>query len=358
MKIGIDASRYGHEQATGVEWYSKHIIDGILDLKGKDKVVLYSRKKLSVKTRVIPGRRLWTLRHLTKALKKEKLDVLFVPSHVLPLWLPKRSVITIHDVAFKRFKKAYSIFQYRYLDWSTKYAVRNTSKIIVPSGATKEDLQSFYGCPAGKIEVIEHGFEEPVVGDFDAFEKSDVLKYFGLNKKTKYILFVGRLETKKNLERLVLAFEKFSKKHKDYKLVLAGGRGVGFQKILDAVTKKNLADKVFMPGYVNEDEKATLMKYCKVFAFPSLYEGFGLPILEAFYYEKPVLSSNSSAIMEVAGDAALLVDPLNVSKMAEGLCRLVDEPVCARDFVKLGKARLKKFSWKKAAKKTLAVLRG
>lgn len=364
MKIGIDASRYGHENATGVEWYSWHIIQGLLKVKDKkDKVVLYSRQKLKLKgakNKIIGGKRLWTLRHLTKVLRKEKLDTLFVPSHVLPLYLPKHSVITIHDVAFKHFKKSYSFFQYRYLDWSTKFAVKNASKIIVPSETTKKDLIKFYKCDPKKIVVILHGFKAPSMSlDHDVFKSSPALKYFGLSKKSKYILFVGRLENKKNLQRLVKAFEKFSKKHKDYNLVLAGKRGVGFNKILSEVAKRNLAQKVFMPGYVTELEKAALMKHCKVFAFPSLYEGFGLPILEAFYYKKPILASTTGATVEVCGEgSAHLVDAKDVKNMAKGLSKLVDDKGYARKLVKNGSMRLKKFSWTKAARKTLKVLHG
>ncbi|PIR55201.1 hypothetical protein COU74_02245 [Candidatus Peregrinibacteria bacterium CG10_big_fil_rev_8_21_14_0_10_36_19] len=360
MKIGIDASRYGHDQATGVEWYSKHIIDGLVKIADKkDKIVLYSKDKIKIEgasNKVIKGNRFWTLRHFSKSLKNEKLDALFVPSHVLPLWLPKKSVITIHDVAFKRIKKSYSIFQYRYLDWSTKYAVKNATKIIVPSEATKEDLIEFYNCNKDKIVVIPHGFEPPKIDTNIAFNTSEIFKYFEINKRTKYVLFVGRLESKKNLKRLVQAFEIFSRKYKDYKLILAGGRGVGFQEILDEVMRLKIADKVIMPGYVNEEEKAALMKYCKIFAFPSLYEGFGLPILEAFYYGKPVISSNTSSIVEVAEDAALLVNPLKVEEIAKGIKMLVEKKSYSQKLIKLGRERLKNFSWKKAAKKTLQTI--
>lgn len=394
MKIGIDASRYAHSEATGVEWYSWHIINALLEQIGKDdkddvsskpksrsgsrtdnEVILYSKSPLHAKSnfspaaasplhlkitnRVLPFKRLWTLWKLSAEMKKNPPDVLFVPSHVLPLYLPKKSVITIHDTAFRHLKKSYSFLEYHYLNWSTKFAVKNATKIIVPSEATKKDLIEFFNCPKGKITVIQHGFEPPnfTQADIDkVFRNSEIFKYFDITKNSPYIFFVGRLESKKNLARLIEAFEKFLKKYPDYRLILAGKRGTGFEQILKTVNRLKLNQKVIMPGYITEEEKAVLYKYCQIFAFPSLYEGFGLPILEAFYYEKPVLTSFVSCLPEVAGDAVYYVDPKNIHAIYEGLDTLVSNKDYVRGLVKLGKERLKLFSWKIAAKKTLDVI--
>lgn len=360
MKIGIDASRYSHEQATGVESYSWHIINGLLKLVGDDEVVLYGREPGVIcgrEIKVLKARRFWTLTALSREMRVSPPDVLFVPSHTLPLRLAKRSVITIHDVAFKHLRSAYSFVQYHYLDRSTRYAVKHADKIIVPSMATAEDLKHFYRCPESKIEVIPHGFSEPAgVGD-DIFEKSEVLKYFKLNKDSKYFLFVGRLETKKNLVRLIEAFGDFVRRHGDYRLVLAGKRGVGFEKVLAKVDELGLMDKVVMPGYIDEQEKAVLYKYCRAFVFPSLYEGFGLPLLEAFYYRKPILCSNVSSLPEVGGDAVVYADPLSVEDIGRGLEQLMNEEL-AQNLMEKGSQRLKDFSWEIAAGRTMDVLRG
>lgn len=208
MKIGIDASRYGHEQSTGVEWYSFNIINSLLDIaeKDNDEIFLYSREKLAVANKnfihsiLIKAKRFWTLFWLSLEMIKKNIDVLFVPSHVLPLIRPKRSVITIHDVAFRYLKNAYSPFQYNYLNWSTKYAVKHASKIIVPSNATKTDLISFFECPEEKIVVIPHGFSPSKVSDETIekqFSESEIFRDFHINKEMKFVLFVGRLESKK-----------------------------------------------------------------------------------------------------------------------------------------------------------------
>lgn len=370
MKIGIDASRYKHGEATGVEWYSWHIINGLIrELElghADDELILYSREPVEVEkkanNRVLAGKRFWTLNALSKEMKKNPPDVLFVPSHTLPLSLPKRSVITIHDTAFRHLKSAYSFSQYHYLNWSTNYAVKHANKIIVPSMATSIDLQHFYKCPDEKIEVIHHGFEEPSSDFVDkaehyAFENSEVFKYFGITKSLPYVLFVGRLESKKNLVRLVEAFSKFAEKFPNYKLILAGKRGVGFEKILKKVDELELMHKVIMPGYITEEEKSALYKNCKIFAFPSLYEGFGLPILEAFYYEKPVICSNVSCMPEIAGKAAHFINPYDSEKIEQALEILAGDEKYATELTQLGKERLKLFSWATSAKETLKVIK-
>ena len=365
MKISIDASRYKNNQATGVEWYSWHIINAIMEelfASYNDDLILYSRDPLylseKVENRVVRSKRLWTLLALSKEIAANTPDVLFVPSHTLPLKLPKRSVITIHDVAFKYLRKSYSFFQYHYLNWSTKYAVKHASKIIVPSQATAKDLIEFFDCPQEKIVHINHGFEAPIEVADDFMKESELFKYFEIKEKSKYVLFIGRLESKKNLVRLVEAFAKFSEKNPDYRLVLAGKRGLGFGDILKTVNKLELMHKVIMPGYVDEKEKAALYKYCSIFAFCSLYEGFGLPILEAFHYGKAVLTSSVSSMPEVGSDAVLYCDPYDIDSIAEGLETLAAEDEYVDELIRLGKERLKEFSWHEAAKKTLKVLHG
>ncbi len=362
MKIGIDASRYADNEATGVEWYSYHIINGLIAEAKNHDILLYSRRKLRVKgakNRVLPAKRLWTLRALSKEMKVNPPDALFVPSHVLPLTLPKKSVIMIHDVAFKYLRKSYSFFQYHYLNWSTKFAVKHATKILVPSEATGDDLVKFFKCPKKKIEVVPHGFTAPEVSDKEidkVMKNSEIFKYFKITRDSQYILFIGRLESKKNLVRLVEAFDDFRKSHPEYRLILAGKRGVGFEDLVKAVNHLKMADAVVMPGYITEEEKAALYKHCKMFAFPSLYEGFGLPILESFHYKKPVMTSHVSCLPEVAGDAAYYVDPYDREVMTAAMERLADDENFAKKLVHLGTERLKSFTWKKAARKTLKII--
>lgn len=370
MKIGIDASRYGGPEATGVEWYSYHLLNELIPLLGREhtsKAFLYSPREVkfaadlpfNVKPRVIGARRFWTILRLSYELLRYPVDRLFVPSHTLPLFLPAKSVITIHDVAFRYFKHCYSFSQYWMLELSTRRAVKKSWKIIVPSVATKKDLINLYNCPQNKIVVIPHGAPEyPKILQFNSLEKEKLIKRFGLKDDDLFIFYVGRLESKKNLVRLIEGFSRFLKEFPDWKLVLAGKNGVGHEKITEAISRLGLEKNVILPGYVTEREKLFLMSACRIVAFPSLYEGFGLPVLEGFAMRRPVLTSKVSSMPEVAGDAAFLVDPEKVEEIGVGLKRLASDGFFVNQLINKGEKQVARFEWEKAARQTYDVLFG
>jgi len=378
MKISIDASRYGFGFSTGVEWYSFHIINGILKNKGLFKgndVCLYTnnpkfeleksvleflkKNELNLEIKYIKGKRFWTLIHLSFEILKNKPDLLFVPSHTFPLILPKHSVIMIHDLVFKRYKEAYSFFQRFYLNWSTKFAVKHASKILVPSQTTKNDLHDFFNCPLKNIDIIYHGFSKMEISKQE-YENdilnSPAIKHFNISNEKKYLFFIGRIETKKNILNMLKAFKDVHDKYPDFNFVLSGKRGFGFKSILKYCEDNDLMNCVYFTGYINESEKRYLYENSFLFVFTTLFEGFGLPILESFYYKKPVVSSNIGAQKEISSDAAFLVDPGNYNEIRDAILKLIEDTKLYNEFVEKGLKRLNSFDWEKASIDTLNTL--
>ena len=373
MLLGIDASRCVASYGTGVEAYSSAIIRHLLEKiqanpHGRfDRVHLYTPRALPsdflggrfpfVEEHVIPFPRLWTHVRLSTEMLSEPPDVLFIPGHVLPIIHPRKSVVTIHDVAFMPFPRAYGLFKRAYLKFSTWLAVREAAALIVPSQVVADDLVTYFSCPKEKIRVVHHGFDMPK--EVPDNSSGYILESFGLTKAMPYIFYVGRLEEKKNLTRLIEAFLEFHKTHPTWKLVLAGSRGLGFEKMFEVVEKHDAWNHVVMPGYITDQERTDLYKHCQFTAFVSLAEGFGFPILESMSYGKDVLMSDLPVMHEVAGThfKGTFVDPLSVDAIAKGLSVLAEQSKSAsQERASVLKRIPEAYSWERAAEETLRAL--
>ncbi|MBI5411677.1 glycosyltransferase family 4 protein [Candidatus Peregrinibacteria bacterium] len=356
--IYIDASRYGNtEQRTGVERYSHELIDELVRTHAQE-IVLIAPKKidLPVSQITIPFPRLWTHVRLSwEALMNKTIDNLFVPSHVLPLISPKKSVITIHDVAFCRFPESYGFWSRLYLKWSTQFAVSHATTLIVPSQATQEDLIAFFKAAPEKIRVIPHG-HTPQKKGIDPAASERLLKQHSLNRK-KYFFTIGRIETKKNLLVLIEVFKRFVADHQDYKLVLAGKDGVGHEAIHAAA---KAAPNIIFLDYVEERTKSALFAAAAAFVFPSLYEGFGFPLLEAMEYGLPIIASDIPSSREAAEGAAVFFVPTDADALEKQLKKIITESE-DHDFhlhptPQKQKGILQRYSWQRCAEETWKVL--
>jgi glycosyltransferase involved in cell wall biosynthesis len=226
--------------------------------------------------------------------------------------------------------------------------------VIVPSQSTKTDVMRLYGVNPEKIAVIYEGYDEEVYKPQDNLAPIEEVKR-EYNISGKYILYVGTLEPRKNIPRLVEAFHSLKKGEVEHKLVVAGKLGWLYKDIFTTVTKLNLENEVIFTGYIPQKELPILMGGAEVFAYPSLYEGFGLPPLEAMACGTPVIASNTSSLPEVIGDAGILVDPYNSKEIAQAMYRLISDEGLRQQMHQRGLNRAKMFSWEKTAQQTLKV---
>ena len=357
MNIGINAVAAFKEPRTGVEEYVYQLIKHLTMLKDSDKhhFILYSQNNNNFNFKLpnnfeinklrwsLP---MWTQIRLTAEILKNKPDILFIPVHVLPFIHPENSVTTIHGLEYEYYPEMYPANHLRYLRWSTKYALKNTKKIITVSQNTKNDLIKLYNADPDKIKVIYHGFNDRI--------RLNKLKP---KKDYPYILFLGRLETKKNVQGLIKAFNSLKKKYQvPHKLILAGSNGFGHKDIRSQISKIKFKDDIIDKGYVSEKDKMVLLRNAEMFVLPSFYEGFGMPILEAQAAKCPVITSNVSSMPEVAGEGAILIDPENIEQISNMMYKIIDDNDFRKRLIKEGSSNLERFSWQECAQETLKFL--
>jgi glycosyltransferase involved in cell wall biosynthesis len=374
MLIGVDASRAASALRTGTEAYSLYLIQALIESGCDHRFRLYTpvpfsadpeyeaaqnltlgrQVSSSYEERVIPFPRLWTQVRLAWEVRRHPPDVLFVPAHVMPLVSVVPSVVTVHDLGYLFYPEAHRPFDRWYLGWTTRRHAQGAACVIADSQATRADLIHLYQADPERIVVVYPGRDESLA----RVEATDVIHAvrarYGIG--SDYLLYLGTLQPRKNLVRLVEAFGRLQHLTAELRLVLAGKKGWLYDDLFARVKALGLEDHVLFTGYVADEDKAPLLSGARALVFPSLYEGFGLPVLEAMTCGTPVLTSNVSALPEVAGDAALLVDPLDVDSMAEGMSRLFTDEELRVTLVEKGYAQVRKFSWARAADEVLQVL--
>jgi glycosyltransferase involved in cell wall biosynthesis len=369
MLIGIDASRATLARRTGTENYSLHLVRELLALDSGQRLRLYFNQAPPVdlfsgaaEWRSIPFPRLWTHLRLSWEMVRRPPDLLFVPSHVLPLVAPRRTVVTVHDLGYHYFPRAHTLFQNLYLRWSTRYNARTASRVLADSEATRRDLVRHYGTSPDKIRVVYPGRNEALAPVTDTGLLDSVRQRYGLARD--YLLYVGTLHPRKNLVRLVQAYAALlasseptaASEARHLQLVLAGQKGWLYDSILAEVRRLGLDRRVVLTGYVPDTDLAPLLSGARVFLFPSLYEGFGFPVLEAMACGTPVICSSVSSLPEVAGDAALQVDPGDVEGLAAAMVRILHDDVLSRTLVDRGFRQIRRFSWRRCAQEVMQVL--
>ncbi len=391
MRIGIDCRTILNpslgEQA-GIGHYTYYLVKNLLQLDKHNEYVLFFDNRISekevkqvignnnknVKARFFPFYQYkyylpftYSQMLVSAFISREKVDIYHSPANVIPLMYKGLSVVTVHDLAIYKHPEWFpSNFMSRQI-FSTKVlvpkSIRKAKRVIAISQHTKEDIVKLFKIPAKKIAVIYEG----VVTDCNlAGGKLSIPDKKALKNKFKikddYLLFVGTIEPRKNLVVLLEAFNSFltrqrlnNKNKNPIQLVLAGGRGWKYKDVFKTIKKLKLDNHVKYLDYVDHPDKIGLMQNALGFVFPSLYEGFGLPVLEAMCLGTPVITSNISSIPEVTDSAALLINPNSVTDLVKAMEKVVGSKELRGKMGQAGREQAKKFTWEKTARETLAI---
>ena len=300
---------------------------------------------------------IWNLYTLPRYLRKNPVDV-YHTQYITPLFVPKEiKIIThIHDVSFLAYPEFIRKSDLFFLKILIPISLRRADKIVAVSEFTKNEIIKYYGTDSKKIEVVHNAVNEDFTkSDYSGNELFAIRKKYNLPEK--YVLYIGTMQPRKNVPMLVNAFVAAKNRITGIKLVLAGNKNAhNFDKKIDKEIKKlKLEDDVIFSGFVDESDKAALFQMAEVFVYPSLYEGFGIPMLEAMSQKIPVLASNISVHLEVAEDGALYFDPRSVDEMQEKLYNILADKNSRENLINLAIKRLDFFSWKKSAEKMLEI---
>lgn len=360
LNIAVDASRTTRKQRTGTENYSLQLIQHLLELETNHHFTLYFRDEppddlfipnSNWRQRVIKFPRMWTHLRFAAELWRTQPDITFVSAHTLPRFFPGRAIATVHDLGYLHFPEAHPEKERRYLDWSTKYSAHRATIVLADAEATKQDLIEYYNVPEEKIWVVYPGYDESLVPINDPAQLASVQQKYQLPHQ--YLFFLGTLQPRKNIARLVKAYAQWreSSGNSEIGLVLGGNPGWLYDE-----TWTNGVAGVTLTGYVDDKDVAALYSGALACVFPSLYEGFGFPVIEAMRCDTPVLCSSTTSLGEIGEDAVLQVDPLDIESIAGGIGRLVEDEVLRQELVKNGRLQSAKFTWQNAAKITLQAL--
>ncbi|RJQ33525.1 MAG: glycosyltransferase family 1 protein [Actinobacteria bacterium] len=367
MNIGIDITS-ALNQTAGIGRYTKQLVKNLIEIDSNNQYIFYSffgdtkdesafaNKQVITRFRNYPSQSFKTLLFALKTLRiptdflVSEANVVHLPDFVLPA-PNKPTVLTVPDLTFIRYPEYYTLKNRLYMKSVAAHSINKAKAIITYSKATKNDLVEIFGVANNKITSIYLGVDEHFKPSTDKEIENIKNKY---KLPDRYILSLGTIEPRKNYNRLLGAYLKLKKNTADNtSLVIAGKKGWHCKNFLEKLD--NAGKNVIWLNFVDEADLPALYTSASVFVYPSLYEGFGLPPLEAMACGTPVVCSNTSSLPEVVGDAALQVDPYKTGEIAEAVYKILDGKELADKLSKKGIDRAKQFSWKKTAEQTLEV---
>ncbi|RRR75609.1 MAG: glycosyltransferase family 1 protein [Candidatus Viridilinea halotolerans] len=373
MHIAINAHLLAHTRSfrrAGVSHYIEQLLLHLGQLDHTGRYSVYTTRGLDQQAlglppnfRVLPSRlptinprvRIpWEQMLAPLLLRHIRADLFHGVLNVAPLVCPVPSVITIHDLAFIRFPATFRAYNRTYLDFATRLSAQRASQILVVSEHTKREVVGLLGVPNERVVVTPNAarahFRPPAPTALAAFRAQKGLP-------ERFVLYVGTLEPRKNLTTLLEAYVEVARHFPEVPLLIGGGKGWLYDAVFRRLDELQLRDKVHFVGYLEEEELPLWYAAAALFVFPSIYEGFGMPPLEAMACGTPVVTSDSSSLPEVVGDAGLMLPPHDHAGFAEAIGRLLSDAALADELRQRGLARAQHFTWRTTAERTLAAYR-
>ncbi len=373
--IGIDYTP-AYEQGGGIGRYVRELVRSLLEQPSSIDYRLFvsgaiarNLPKLSNnansqwRTTAIKPKwmaRLWHRAHLPIPIEMfvGHVDIFHATDFVLPPTLPRtRTLLTVHDLSFIRVPEAASPSLKAYLDRVVPISAKESDHILADSQATKDDLFDLYRIPDDKVTVLYCGVDDRFRRVEEAGEILTIRKKYSV-QHVSYIFAIGTVQPRKNYGRLIESLATLRKRGQDLHLVIAGGKGWLEDAIYETMNRTHMNEYVHFIGFVDEADLPGLYSAATCLAFPSLYEGFGLPILEAMKCGTPVITSNISSLPEVAGDAALIINPYDQDELTDGLEKIIQDKALRETLIKKGYSRVQQFTWETSAKQLISIYEG
>lgn len=361
MRILMDAHLLGSGE-TGNETYTRNLINSLCDLPSLEVVAAIlkrknhglNRQKISLAGLRSKNNWIRLAYDLPAVCKRWNAEIVHV-TYIGPFFLPCPLVVTLHDVAFKKYPEFFSWRDRILFSTLLLLSLKRSAAILAISNHGKSEIIKYYPFLEGKVFVTMLA-ANPIFRKIDDKQRLEAIrKIYQLDGE--YLLAVGNIQPRKNLLRILEAYDTVRKKIIGLKLVIVGKAKWKSSIIYEEVTRRGLERDVIFTGYVSDDELVFLYNGAKLFLYPSIYEGFGLPILEAMSCGTPVITSNTASMPEVAGNAAMLIDPLDTDQIGEGIEKVIKSPDLSKEMSIKGLRQAAKFSWEKTARDTFEVYR-
>ncbi len=364
IHIGVNALYLIPGGVGGTEIYLRNLLNALARIDAEDEFLIFTNRETAgsltpaasnfqtvpqpVTASNRPARIFWEQIRLPGAARRERVDVLFNPGFTVPARCGCPSVTVFHDLQHRRHPEHFRWFDLPFWKLFLRQSIHSSDVLIAVSEATRSDLVHYYPNVAGKVRVVLHGVEE---------------RFFSIAERRRettpepYLLCVSTLHPHKNLERLIRAFSRFHRERPEFQLVLAGMKGFRARAIENLIDGLGLSDAVRLTGWLSRERLSDLYLRARAFVYPSTFEGFGLPVLEALASGIPTACASIPPLREVAGDAALLFDPFDEEALLNAVWRIVSDEELRERLSRAGEERARGFSWERTASETLEILR-